>query len=167
MKYIKKVSVAQLQSNTGTIIDSMSSGDDHHTNAPSIDAVKNYVEKVGGNSYHLDVQNEITTTNTPVDTGLTVTLTTTGKPILVISSIYAYASSQGRVEATLWIDDVNTDSIMSANPTDINTLLTGTKFLTGITAGTHTFKIRINSNGPSYTVTMPRYRQSSLTVTEV
>lgn len=44
MKYIKKVSVAQLESNTGTIIDSMTSGDDHHTNAPSIDAVDNFVE---------------------------------------------------------------------------------------------------------------------------
>lgn len=46
MKYIKKVSVAQLQSNTGTIIDSMTSGDDHHTNAPSIDAVDNFVTNV-------------------------------------------------------------------------------------------------------------------------
>lgn len=44
MKYIKKVDVTQLVTNTGTIIDSMSSGDDQHTNAPSINAVKNYVE---------------------------------------------------------------------------------------------------------------------------
>lgn len=46
MKYIKKVSVAQLSSNTGTIIDSMNSGDDQHVNAPSINAVKDYVDTV-------------------------------------------------------------------------------------------------------------------------
>lgn len=45
MKYIKKVDVTQLVTNTGTIIDSMNPGDNQHTNAPSIDAVKNYVEK--------------------------------------------------------------------------------------------------------------------------
>lgn len=44
MKYIKKVDVTQLVTNTGTIIDSMNPGDDQHTNAPSIDAVKKYVE---------------------------------------------------------------------------------------------------------------------------
>ena len=43
MKYIKKVSVSQLSSNTGTIIDSMNSADDPTTNAPSIHAVKEYV----------------------------------------------------------------------------------------------------------------------------
>ena len=44
MKYLKKVSASQLISNEGTIIDSMNSGDDQHTNAPSISAVKGYVE---------------------------------------------------------------------------------------------------------------------------
>ena len=43
MKYIKKVSVSDLVSNTGTIIDSMNSGDDQTVNAPSIHAVKEYV----------------------------------------------------------------------------------------------------------------------------
>ena len=44
MKYIKKVSASQLISNTGTIIDSMNPGDDQTVNAPSIHAVKDYVE---------------------------------------------------------------------------------------------------------------------------
>lgn len=44
MKRIKKVSASQLMSNTGTIINSMSSGDDPTLNAPSISAVKGYVD---------------------------------------------------------------------------------------------------------------------------
>ena len=44
MKYIKKVSASQLISNQGTIIDSMNPGDDQTVNAPSIHAVKNYIE---------------------------------------------------------------------------------------------------------------------------
>ena len=44
MKYLKKVSASQLISNTGTIIDSMNPGDDQTVNAPSIHAVKDYVE---------------------------------------------------------------------------------------------------------------------------
>lgn len=67
MKYIKKVSVAQLQSNTGTIIDSMNPGDDHHTNAPSIDAVKNYIDSVvqsiwTGNVYTKQSSTSLSTT---------------------------------------------------------------------------------------------------------
>ena len=46
MKYIKKVSASQLISSEGAIIDSMNPGDDHHTNAPSIDAVDNFVDSV-------------------------------------------------------------------------------------------------------------------------
>ena len=46
MKYIKKVDVTQLISNTGTIIDSMNTQDDQHTNAPSIDAIKNYIDNI-------------------------------------------------------------------------------------------------------------------------
>lgn len=44
MKYLKKVSASQLISNEGTIIDSMNPGDDQTVNAPSIHAVKDYVE---------------------------------------------------------------------------------------------------------------------------
>lgn len=46
MKYIKKVSVSELENNTGTIIDSMNPGDDETVNAPSINAVKNYFETI-------------------------------------------------------------------------------------------------------------------------
>ena len=40
---IKKVAVTPVAQNTGTIIDSFSTTDDKHTNAPSINAVENYV----------------------------------------------------------------------------------------------------------------------------
>ena len=46
MKYIKKVSAAQLISNTGTIIDSMNPGDDQTVNAPSIHSVKGYIDNI-------------------------------------------------------------------------------------------------------------------------
>ena len=43
MKYIKKVSVTPVASNTGTIINSFSTSDDKTLNAPSIAAVEGYV----------------------------------------------------------------------------------------------------------------------------
>lgn len=44
MKYIKKVAVTPVTPNTGDIIDSFNTQDDKHTNAPSINAVEDYVE---------------------------------------------------------------------------------------------------------------------------
>ena len=44
MKYLKKVSASQLISSEGAIIDSMNPGDDQTVNAPSIHAVKGYIE---------------------------------------------------------------------------------------------------------------------------
>ena len=41
---IKKVAVTPVQTNNGTIIDSFNTQDDKHTNAPSINAVENYIE---------------------------------------------------------------------------------------------------------------------------
>lgn len=43
MKYIKKVAVTPVTPNTGDIIDSMNPGDDQTVNAPSIHAVKDYL----------------------------------------------------------------------------------------------------------------------------
>lgn len=44
MKLIKKVSATPVQENTGAIIDSLNTSDDKHTNAPSINAIKTYVD---------------------------------------------------------------------------------------------------------------------------
>ena len=46
MKRIKKVNVTPVASNTGTIIDSFSTSDNKHLNAPSIAAVEGYVGTV-------------------------------------------------------------------------------------------------------------------------
>lgn len=42
---IKKVAVTPLPENSGTIIDSFNTSDDKHTNAPSLNAVENYVQR--------------------------------------------------------------------------------------------------------------------------
>lgn len=44
MKLIKKVSSTPVQENTGAIIDSLNTTDNPHTNAPSINAIKTYVD---------------------------------------------------------------------------------------------------------------------------
>lgn len=44
MKLIKKVSATPVQENTGAIIDSLNTTDNPHTNAPSINAIKTYVD---------------------------------------------------------------------------------------------------------------------------
>lgn len=44
MKLIKKVSATPVQENTGAIIDSLNTSDDKHTNAPSINAIKTYID---------------------------------------------------------------------------------------------------------------------------
>ena len=45
MKAMKKVAVTPVAVNNGTIIDSMITTDDHHTNAPSINAVEGYAHR--------------------------------------------------------------------------------------------------------------------------
>lgn len=55
MKYLKKVSAAQLISASGTIINSMVTGDDPEVNAPSISAVLNAVYPIG--SIYMSVNN--------------------------------------------------------------------------------------------------------------
>ena len=51
MKYIKKISATPLPKNKGMIIDSFDTSDDKHKNAPSLNAVKQYINnncKVNG-----------------------------------------------------------------------------------------------------------------------
>lgn len=81
MRTIKKVSVTPVASNTGTIIDSMNTGDDKHTNAPSINAVTTYV----GNQ--LEPIQTYSTTETRIGTWID------GKPLY--RRIYIYSNPTG------------------------------------------------------------------------
>lgn len=100
MKYLKKVSASQLISNEGTIIDSMMSGDDQHINAPSIDAVKNYVSGIvesGSNENGAYVKYAdgtmicygiINIAAGSTYTDITFPQSFTGNPIITITNVY-------------------------------------------------------------------------------
>lgn len=62
---IKKVQVVALDVNDGKIIDSFNTQDNHQTNAPSLNAVENYVSNVqSGLEYDMDtINNDIDTIN--------------------------------------------------------------------------------------------------------
>ena len=49
MLSIKKVQVVPLEINNGAIIDSFNTQDDHHGNAPSLNAVEDYVTDIANN----------------------------------------------------------------------------------------------------------------------
>lgn len=69
MKLIKKISATPVQENTGAIIDSLNTSDDKHTNAPSINAIKTYID------------NEINNVETDFTNTQTGTITTTKSDI--------------------------------------------------------------------------------------
>lgn len=172
MKYIKKVSVAQLQSNTGTIIDSMTSGDDPTTNAPSIHAAKDYVDnKVDNKGYAFDygsVTSEDTNTGTTFKKyGSTITITTHGRPVVIIGTAFGRVSG-GSVIWKVALDGniINSPNLMGTN-SSTNTRVVGFMVLSDVPAGTHTLQLSYAANFANNTATMATYNNHSICAFEI
>ena len=167
MKYIKKVSVAQLQSNTGTIIDSMNSGDDPTTNAPSIHAIKTYVDRKERKSlYSVYNTNQTSTSTTMRAYGNALTVTTTGKPLIVIMTSAGYVTG-GNIYWGLCVDDTIVDNtIMTTNATTMQRVV-GFKILNNLSAGTHTLQLGLACGNANTTATVAAWQNNSILAFEI
>ena len=143
------------------IVNSMSSNEPT-TTAPSITAIKNYVDTKGSaydQNVTLSTQTNTTTTTKPF--GNTVTITTTGKPLVVMATATGKISG-GNLNISLYMDgSIKQANLMTCDNTNRERMV-GFKVFTDIAAGQHILQLGFACSQSNRTATIMPYCNHSI-----
>lgn len=152
----------------GKIINDMDTAEDKTINAPSIQAIKNYVDAGDVKAYnevsYIPTSSVTNATTSAKDVGITLNITTTGKPLVVIMSLVGSVTA-ATVDFYLMMDG-NGSRVASTNATS-RERNTGFKVYDGLSAGSHTIKISFACSQGTRTATIPAYTTVSLLAFEI